>query len=58
MKKEIWYFGHRLEFRREVEDSDEAQILLDWERQRGRTACATHYNSKHQIYSSPNRNRV
>ena len=50
--KAIMYCGLELEFRKEVKTIDEAQALIDYEQKQGRTACATHYNLKHQIYSS------
>ena len=48
----IWYFSQELDFRKEVDTIDEAQTLIDYEHGQGRTACATHYNGKHQIYAS------
>jgi len=51
-KKTIWYFSQELEFRRESDTMDEAQALIDYEHGQGRMACATHYNGKHQVYSS------
>lgn len=50
--KTIMYLGQELEFRREVKTTDEAQALIDYEKRQGRTACATHYNGKHQVYAS------
>jgi len=52
LNKTIMYFSQELEFKKEVETIDEAQALLDYEKRQGRTACATHYNGKHQVYSS------
>ena len=48
----IWYLGEEVVFRKEVEDMDEAQSLLDFYRGRGKIACATHKRNKHQIYST------
>ena len=57
MNQTIWYFSQELEFRTEVESRDEAQALLDYERRQGRTACATHYDGKHQIYGQSKEER-
>ena len=40
-----------LSFVTEVDDIDEAQALLGYQRRHGRAAAATHYNGKHQVYA-------
>jgi len=52
IKQKIWYAGHELTFYCEVDSCDEAQAHLDHEKNCGRVACATHYNGKHQMYST------
>ena len=50
MKKTIWHRGKELTFKEEIDDIDEAQVIIDGWVALGWFACALHEKGKHQIY--------